>query len=343
MPSAGSSAPASEWTAVSSSDSSAGSGRAGCPGSARRAGLAGALRPESSRWWPPAAATSTAYRASAMPEQVGQVELVQPLLAAPATAAGLPDIGATGGASGTSSPRSSATTWASERMPSTSCRAPSPPRRPAARARRRARAPRSAAASTIGSTPGTERRPPSRVSSPTNDGAVERRRAAPRRRRAEHRHRDREVEVGAALGQVGRREQDRDPPGGRPLEPAVDDRHPAPVAGLVERRRRPGRRAWCRPGPDETSAWTSMRWPTAPLSETVWVVANGISRAPARGRRSRRRVARPEHGDQVDAHVARAGRVRPRPTAPPAGAAGRSLAVGDRLVRRAAGVAACGS
>ena len=96
------------------------------------------------------------------------------------------------------------------------------------------RMPRSAAAITIGSTPGTERSPPARVSSPMNTTPVERA-ARHDAGGAEHGDRDGQVVVGAALGQVGRREQDRGTAGGRPLELAVDDRHPAPVAGLVER------------------------------------------------------------------------------------------------------------
>ncbi len=46
------------------------------------------------------------------------------------------------------------------------------------------------------------------------------------------RHRDREVVVGAALGEVGGREQDRHPLGRRPPSAVVVDRHPHPVARL---------------------------------------------------------------------------------------------------------------
>ncbi len=52
----------------------------------------------------------------------------------------------------------------------------------------------------------------------------------------EDRDRDAQVEVGTTLGQVGRGEQDRDAPGVRPREPAVDDRRPAAVASLGDRR-----------------------------------------------------------------------------------------------------------
>ena len=41
--------------------------------------------------------------------------------------------------------------------------------------------------------------------------------------------------MGAALGEVGRRQQDRGPAGGRPVVVAVEDRHPAAVTRLVER------------------------------------------------------------------------------------------------------------
>ena len=53
--------------------------------------------------------------------------------------------------------------------------------------------------------------------------------------RPEHRDRDGQVVVGAALGQIGRREQDRRASRGGPLEPAVDDGHPAAVPRFVER------------------------------------------------------------------------------------------------------------
>ena len=165
-------------------------------------------------------------------------------------------------------------------------RAPSPPPRPAARARRPGGCRASAAAITIGSTPGTDRSRPSRVSSPMNDDPLERA-ARHLAGGGQHGDGDRQVEVGAALGQVGRRQQDRDPPGGRPVEAAVDDRRPAAVAGLVERGVGPADQRRCRPCPGETSACTSMRWPSAPCSETVCAVANGISRPLARARRPR--------------------------------------------------------
>ena len=96
----GSRAPASEWIAVSSSDSSTErSGR--IPGSrSARDVFPEPFGPESIRWWPPAAATSSAYFTSGTPFEVGQVVLVSRREPRHSISR-LPDIGATGGASGT--------------------------------------------------------------------------------------------------------------------------------------------------------------------------------------------------------------------------------------------------
>ena len=114
--------------------------------------------------------------------------------------------------------------------------------------------------------------------------------------------RDRQVVVGAALGQVGRREQDRRTAGGRPLELAVDDRHPAAVARLVEGGVGPA---------DQHGGHLAGRDVGLDVDE----VADGaVERHRVRGRErhsgqpldvidDRRAASWPEHGDQVDAHL----------------------------------------
>ena len=81
-------------------------------------------------------------------------------------ASGLADEATTGGASGTSTPRSTAETCASDRTPNTVM----PGTRPASAAcgsgTNTRPMPRAAAAMTIGSTPGTGRSPPETESSP---------------------------------------------------------------------------------------------------------------------------------------------------------------------------------
>ena len=72
----------------------------------------------------------------------------------------------TGGASGTGSPLSSATTWASERMPKTVMPGTIAASRACGSGTKTRWIPRSRAASTIGSTPVTGRRLPDSVSSP---------------------------------------------------------------------------------------------------------------------------------------------------------------------------------
>ena len=85
----------------------------------------------------------------------------------------------------------------------------------------------------MGSTPGTERRPPVRVSSPiarvsASESCWEVAAGC------QHRERDRQVEVGATLEQVGRGQQDRHPLAGGPRKAGVGDRHPYAVARLLE-------------------------------------------------------------------------------------------------------------
>ncbi len=77
-------------------------------------------------------------------------------------------MGATGGASGTGSPVISAITWASDRTPMTSMPGTMAASWACGSGTKIRRIPRCAAASVIGSTPGTARSPPVRVSSPTN-------------------------------------------------------------------------------------------------------------------------------------------------------------------------------
>ena len=116
MPFPGSRVPAREWIAVSSSDSS--SERSGRMLGRRSASVVfpAPFGPESRRWWPPAAATSMARRASPMPRTSSRSRsscLVDPrhcsrLAALDST---------TGGASGSGSPVLTATACASDRTP----------------------------------------------------------------------------------------------------------------------------------------------------------------------------------------------------------------------------------
>ena len=159
--------------------------------------------------------------------------------------------------------------------------------------------PRAAAAIVIGSTPGTQRSRPSRVSSPIIAAPASGSRGHRLVRRGEHRHRDREVEVRAALGQVGRREQHRRPPGVGPGEAAVGDRRPAAVAGLGDRgvgpadqggedeARRTGRPGRRRRGPSRPAGRRCAWW--RPSADPPDVVDLG---GPALGQ---------EHADEVDA------------------------------------------
>ena len=157
--------PASEWMAVSSSDSSGLS-------SGRMVGIRSAmlvlpepLGPESSTWWPPAAATSTAYLVSGMPRRSAKSSSSR--RSSPRHASSLLlESGATGGASGTTSWLSSAATWARERMPKTVMLGTIDASRASGSGTNTWVTPRSAAAITIGRTPGTQRSPPARVSSP---------------------------------------------------------------------------------------------------------------------------------------------------------------------------------
>ncbi len=156
----------------------------------------------------------------------------------------LPDIGATGSASGTGSPRSSARTWARERMPRTVIPGTIAASRACGSGTITRSKPRRDAAITIGRTPGTERSPPVSVSSPITSVSDERA-LADVAAGGQDGQRDREVEVGASLHEVGRRQQDRHATGHRPRHTGVVHCHPAPVARPRAVRCRADRRASC--------------------------------------------------------------------------------------------------
>ena len=124
----------------------------------------------------------------------------------------------------------------------------------------------------------------------------------------------------------------------------VHDRHPAPVAGLVERHVGATDQGRARPGPGDTSAWTSIRWPRAPWREIVWAVAHGIRPRPRTwsttdGPRRGRRRRRPGRSGARSACDARAHCCHEDAEAR---SAGRPSSEVDRLVRGAAGDAAAG-
>ena len=222
-------------------------------------------------------------------------------------------MGATGGASGTSSPVSSASTWPSDRTPSTSMSGTSAASCACGSGTKTRRIPRRAAARVIGSTPGTDRRLPPSVSSPMNTdpstsasgswlsalstaSAIARSKWVPRLGRSQGESR---IVTRLLVGH-----------GRWVLWTAIWQRD---GAWLRETSHRPTMvsPAW----PGETSAWTSTRWPTAPSRAMVGVVATDISRSPVRARRApcpgagaARRRGRP--GSRVGGHRA------PRPTGP---------------------------
>ena len=141
---------------------------------------------------------------------------------------------------------------------------------------------------------------------------------------------------GPRLGRSAGRQQDRGAARVGPVEAAVVDRGPAPVAGLGDGRRRAGPRARSRRGPAERSTWTSTTWPIAPCSETVCVVAthqptprtcsttaaprrpaaprpgrSGCRRGGRRARSTQRAASRRSRGDLGGASPPRAGGRRP--------------------------------
>ena len=183
--------------------------------------------------------------------------------------------------------------------------------------------PRAAAAITIGSTPGTERSPPVRVSSPmktvppsaargirpsaaSTDTAIARSKWVPLFSRSAGESR---IVIRFVAGQ---------------LELAVDDRHPAAVAGLVQRRRPVGRPGWCRPGratrrPGRRSGGRALpaarwcgRWRRASDHP-----ADVVDRRRATARAERRRPGRSAASGAGDAVRLLPADARARPAAPP--------------------------
>ena len=278
-----SSTPASECTAVSSSASSTvRSGR--MPGQPLgQRGLARARRPVEQQVVAAGRRDLEGEPGVGHPDQVDQVEVGQPVLAAPGQqrAAGQRRRPAARRA-----PRSRAARrppGASDRTPNTDMPGTSAASRACGSGTKIRSIPRADAASAIGSTPGTGRSRPSRVSSPTS---TVRSRDVVRHlpARGQHPDGDGQVEVRPALGEVGRRQQDRHPPGGRPGEAGVGHRGAAAVARprSPTASGRPTSAVATRPW--ETSTWTSTRCPTAPCSAMLRAVATGISRPRPRGR-----------------------------------------------------------
>ncbi len=203
-------------------------------------------------------------------------------------------------------------------------RAPAPPRGPGARGRRPGGCPGGTAASTIGSTPGTARRPPVRVSSPMKTEPVTSARAelAVALSTASAIARSKWVpRLGRSLG----REQDRDPLGRRPVQSGVVDGHPAPVRRLVDGQRRAAPPGSGRPGPARRRPGRRRggRW----RRRARWsgVAETGISRSPARARPARGpcRAAAPPPGRPGSPAGSPHG---PRPTATPSRCSRASLA-----------------
>ena len=228
----GTRAPASEWSAVSSSDSSAVRSGSRLGRRSARVVLPAPLGPIEHQVVAAGGGHLEGVLGVGHALDVDEVELVEPRLAAPAEQAAR-ERPATGGASGTGSSLSCAETWASERIPNT---------HDAGHHRRLAHL----------------RLGHEHLTDPVARGGQHHRQHARHRAQSarqgqlaheqrlaqqvgldlavgrQHGHGDGQVEVGAALGQVGRREQDRDPLGARPLQPAVDHGHPAPLARLVD-------------------------------------------------------------------------------------------------------------
>ena len=211
----GSRAPASEWIAVSSSDSSSGEVGQDPRQPLGQRGLARPLGPGQHQ----VVATGRRHLQRVLhvgdAVEVGEVVLGRAAATRATRSAGCPTSARPGArrAPARRAARPAPGPASASRGPS--CPGPSPPRAPAARARSPGRNPRRDAAITIGSTPGTERSPPVRVSSPITRVSASAR-WVDVAARGQHGQRDGQVEVGAALDQVGRRQQDRDPTGGGP-------------------------------------------------------------------------------------------------------------------------------
>ncbi len=193
-------------------------------------------------------------------------------------------MGATGGASGTSAPRSSATTWPSERIPNTVIPGTIDASLAWGSGTNTRAMPRCAAASTIGRTPGTDRRPPDRVSSPTN--------AVPARALAGTRSAAASTETAMARSKCVPLLVRSAGASRTVTRRVIGHSSPLLIAAIRHRSRASLSETSGRPinvvptVPGETSACTSIRCPSAPCRLTVWAVANGISPPRARGRRS---------------------------------------------------------
>ncbi len=266
----GDASPDSEWMALSSRDCS--TERSGSRPGRRSASvvLPAPLGPLSIRWCPPAAATSRAKRASAMPctstrSRSTDRSWPRQLSTDPVAR------GSTGGASGTSVPPRSATAWRRERTPNTSTPGTIPASSTWISGTTTRRSPWARAAITIGSTPRTGRSRPSRVSSPisttpsrssrrtlssaaSTERAIARSRCGPRLGRSAGESR---IVTRRVVGQS------------KPLLTIAVRQRSRP--SLTEASGRPT--TVVETSPWVTSAWTSTTWPLTPSSTTVRAVA----------------------------------------------------------------------
>lgn len=238
------------------------------------------LGPESITWWPPAAATSTAYLVSRSPCR--SAKSTSSRRSSPRQdRSRLPDMGATGGASGTSSPASSAATWARERMPSTVIPGTIDASWADGSGTKTRVTPRAAAASTMGSTPATHRSRPSRDTSPMKavDSSAWRGTTVSAARTAMQIARSKWVpRLSRSAGESS-----------TVIRLVAGHRRSLLMIAMRHRSRASWSAGSARPtrvvptAPGDTSAWTSMRCPTAPSRHTERAVANGI-RSPSRAR-----------------------------------------------------------
>ena len=266
--------------------------------------LAGAARPDQHQRVPARGGDLDGVADVLEAVEVAQVDVVEAVLAAPGGQRAGRRRRPRAAPRGTSTPRSTAETWASERTPNTVMPGTSPASAAWGSGTKTRVMPWAAAAMTIGSTPGTGRRPPETDSSPMK--------AQPSRRSGvsslcglvgrHHRDGDGQVVVGAALGQVGRREQDRDPLGGRPPTAVVVDRHPHPVAGLGQALVDPSDQG----GADDTRRDVDLHVdhvPVGPLQGQRPGRREGHQPTPSHVLDLDRAARRGQHADHVDADV----------------------------------------
>ena len=337
--------PATDATIVAASAAASSSGGRSPGSSGRAASCPSPGGPTSSSPWPPASAISSARRASSCPRTSARSGTSPGIggLAAGRGATGLvarrPPSSTRGGPAGSRVRRRdrTASTASRERRHADDLdarRRAAPRRRPSGRDHDPPRRPRRASAATIGRTPGTGRTSPPSDSSPMS--AIRPGAGADLLRAEEDPDRDREIERGAGLAQVGRREVDRDPPR-RMANPAL--RIAPRTRSRASWRAASARPTIVNPGsPGATSTSTRMTRPSRPtiveerrVASTPPTLPSGrsprlhrspLTRRPDRRRRARGVAERPRQRDsEPRERRARRGR-RGRPCRP----SGRSRA-----------------